>query len=130
MTKSEKVNYWVESSERDRVVADHLFEKQDYPYSLFFGHLTIEKLLKAIIVAKSDSPPPFTHRLVWLAEKAELPLTSELVELLEIITDFNLEARYPDEKFSFFNKCTRDFTQKHLERIGEIREWLLQQIRR
>ncbi|MEW6003092.1 MAG: hypothetical protein AB1638_10655 [Nitrospirota bacterium] len=29
-------------------MAGHLFEKGDYPYALFFGHLTIEKLLKAL----------------------------------------------------------------------------------
>jgi HEPN domain-containing protein len=42
------VLYWLESAEGDWDVANHLFEKGDYSYSLFFGHLTIEKILKAI----------------------------------------------------------------------------------
>ena len=29
-------------------------------------------------------------------------------------TDFHLEARYTDEKFSFFKRCTREFTEEHL----------------
>ena len=48
MNKQEKVNYWIRSAENDWRVAGHLFEKEDYPYTLFFGHLTIEKLFKAL----------------------------------------------------------------------------------
>ena len=50
------------------------------------------------------------------------------MEMLEIITDFNLEARYPDEKFSFHEKCTKEFTETNLKKIEEIKAWLLQQI--
>lgn len=129
MTKQVKINYWVKSAENDWRVAGHLFEKEDYAYALFFGHLTIEKLLKAILVDKFDEPPPFTHRLTYLVETAGLEISAEQLELLEIITDFNLEARYPDEKFSFYKKCTRDFTKSNLEKIEEIKEWLQQQLR-
>lgn len=128
MSKEEKVQYWLTSSGNDWRVAGHLFEKGDYPYALFFAHLTVEKLLKAIFVSKLDESLPFTHRLTYLAEKAGLDISSERLEMLEIITDFNLEARYPDEKFSFHEKCTKEFTQTYMEKIEEIKEWLLQQI--
>lgn len=126
MNKLEKVNYWIKSAENDWAVAGHLFEKEDYPYALFFGHLTIEKLLKAMFVQKFDEPPPYTHRLSYLAEKTGLDISPERLEVLEIITDFNLEARYPDEKFSFHKKCTKEFTETNLRKIKEIKEWLLQ----
>ncbi|MGQ9618674.1 MAG: HEPN domain-containing protein [Candidatus Aminicenantia bacterium] len=128
MTKEDRVNYWVESAEDDWRVAKHLFEKGDYPYSLFFGHLTIEKILKAVYVDRLDEPPPYTHRLVYLVEKVSLELTEEQLDLLEAITDFNLEARYPDEKFSFKKKCTKDFTEEYLKKIEEIKEWLSKKI--
>lgn len=130
MDKQEKVNYWLKSAENDWTVAGHLFEKGDYPYALFFGHLTIEKLLKAVFAGKFDEPPPFTHRLTYLAEKAGLNISQEMLAMLEIITDFNLEARYPDEKFSFYKKCTIEFAGTNLRKIEEIKEWLLQQIQR
>ena len=130
MTKHEKVNYWITSAENDWRVVEHLFEKEDYSYSLFFGHLTSEKLLKALFVSKFDESPPFTHRLTYLADIAELKINSEQLELLEIITDFNLEARYPDEKLSFYKRCTREFTESNLEKIKEMREWLLQPLRK
>ena len=128
MTKKERVHYWVESAEDDWTVARHLFEKGDYAYSLFFGHLAVEKLLKANYAAEFDETPPYTHRLAYLAEKASLDLTEEQLGLLETITDFNLEARYPDEKFSFKKRCTREFAHEWLEKIEEIKKWLLRLI--
>ena len=83
MDKEKKVAYWIKTAENDSVVTGHLFEKGDYPYALFFGHLTIEKLLKAIFVRKIRRTPPYTHRLTYLAEKAEFRHISERMEALE-----------------------------------------------
>ena len=128
MSQKERIKYWLNSANDDWKVAKHLFEKEDYSYSLFFGHLTTEKILKAIYVDQLDDNPPYTHRLVYLAEKAGLDLNEKQLEILETITDFNLEARYPDEKFSFQKRCTRDFAEHHLKKIEEIKEWLLAKI--
>jgi len=125
---NKKIKYWIKSAKIDWRVAGHLFKRKDYPYALFFGHLTVEKLLKALYVSKFNEPPPFTHRLVYLAEKIELDVSPEKLEILEIITDFNLEARYPDEKFIFHKKCTKEFTNQNLKKIKEIMEWLLEKI--
>ncbi len=125
----EKINYWLVSAERDWVVAGHLLEKRDYAYALFFGHLTLEKILKACYVKAKCDNPPLTHRLVYLAEKTGLELSDAQMELLEIVTDFNLEARYPDEKFSFYKRCTKDFTVLYLDRIKEMKEWLIQKMK-
>lgn len=125
----EKVKYWLISAARDWEVAGHLLEKRDYAYALFFGHLALEKVLKACYVKTIDGNPPLTHRLVYLAEKTGLELSDERMELLEIVTDFNLEARYPDEKFSFYKRCTREFTALYLDRIEEMKEWLVQKMK-
>lgn len=122
------VQYWLESAKDDWIAANHLFEKGDYSYSLFFGHLTLEKILKAIYVYRLEETPPYTHRLVYLAESVSLTVNEEQLELLETVTDFNMEARYPDERFSFKKRCTKDFTERYLIRIKEVKEWLLQQI--
>jgi HEPN domain-containing protein len=124
-----KVKYWLDSAEDDWRVAKHLFEKDDYSYCLFFGHLAIEKILKAVYVDRLKDNPPFTHRLVYLAEKASLELTEDKLRILETVTDFNLEARYPDEKFSFKRKCTKKFTQKYLNEIEVMKKWLVKQIK-
>ena len=125
MNKSDKEKYWIETAEKDWEVANHLFEKKDYSYALFFGHLTIEKILKAIFVHKMNKTPPFSHNLAYIAEKASIDISDKKIDLLEEISDYNLEARYPDEKMSFYKKCTLDFTRDKLQQIEEMRKWLL-----
>ena len=128
ITKKDKVKYWLKTADQDWKVANHLFEKKDYSYALFFCHLTIEKILKAIFTDKKDKTPPFSHNLVYLSEKAGLELNDENLELLEEISDFNLEARYPDDKFSFYKKSTMEFTENKLKQIERLKKWLLQKL--
>jgi len=72
--------------------------------------------------------PPYTHRLIFLAESIPLDLNPDQLDLLEVATDFNLEARYPDEKFSFKKRCTKEFTEKYLKNIEVMKEWLMKKL--
>lgn len=58
------VSYWLESADQDFKTMQHLVASKDYSWSLFLGHLVIEKLLKAIYVKKEAKPAPFTHDLL------------------------------------------------------------------
>jgi len=116
--------YRVDEAQEALKVASHLFEKQDFSYALFFGHLALEKLLKALYVVKNKEQAPYIHNLLRLAESIKIPLTEERKEQLLRITSFHLEARYPDEKRSFRNKCTEEFTAPELENIYEVFKWL------
>lgn len=90
----------------------HLLEKGDYTWSLFMGHLVLEKLLKAWHVQHIHNTPPFIHDLVRLAEKGKLPLDEEQKDFLDTISTFNIRARYDDYKMKFYKKCSKDFTVK------------------
>ena len=93
--KKALINYWLKSAASDLKVAEHLFEKGDYHYCLFLGHLVLEKALKALYVKNVDINPPYKHSLPLLAKKANLKLTDYQLSLLEDVTEFNIEARYP-----------------------------------
>lgn len=103
---------------------DHLFEKGDYTWSLFIGHLVIEKLLKALYVQKYFDSPPFIHDLFRLAEKCNLELNEDQKDILDAITTFNIRARYDDYKMEFYYKCTKEFAEKWIDQIKEFRKWL------
>ena len=118
------IDYWLEEAEEALKVADHLFEKKDFSYSLFFGHLAVEKIIKAIYVQKRNEHAPQIHNLVRFAEQAGIVLPAEQKETLIIITAFNLESRYPDEKRSFRVKCTEQYTKVELTKIREVINWL------
>jgi HEPN domain-containing protein len=93
MDKKEVLKYWIESSENDFSAMDHLFEKGDYSWSLFIGHLVIEKLLKAMYIQKVDITPPFIHDLVRLSDKVGLSLTEDQKDILDTISTFNLRVK-------------------------------------
>lgn len=117
-------DYWIEEASEALQVAWHLYEKKDYSYSLFFGHLAIEKLLKAIYILKKDEHAPYIHNLQRLADLGGIDLSDSRREDLIKITTFNLESRYPDEKRSFRKKCTDEFTRKELDQIEDVFRWL------
>lgn len=127
MTKDELIAYWIESSNRDFQTMQHLFEKKDYNWSLFIGHLVLEKLLKAYFVKNSNDSPPFIHNLLRLAEKAGLELDEEQKDTLATVTTFNIRARYDDYKSEFYKTCTKEFTETWKGKIEGFRKWIKEQ---
>lgn len=112
MQKQELVAYWLDTAEKDYQAMKHLYASRDYHWSLFMGHLVIERLLKALFVAYHDEGMgvPHSHDLLLLAEKAGIDTTRRQKDLLDPITTFNIGARYPDYKRSFYLKCTPEYT--------------------
>lgn len=119
-----KITHWIQSADKDYQAMTHLLEKGDYTWALFIGHLLIEKLLKAIYTVKHLGNPPFTHDLLRLAEKCSLDLNETQKDVLDIITTFNIRARYDDYKMEFHNKCSKDFAHQWVNHITEFKKWL------
>ena len=124
MEKEELIDYWIKSSDKDFQTMKHLFEKGDYTWTLFIGHLVIEKLIKAYCVENTSNTPPFIHDLVRLADSAQLELTEDEKDVLDTISTFNIRARYDDYKMEFHKKCTKKFTVKWIDHLKELRKWM------
>ena len=54
------VRYWREAAEHDLDTARSLFRTGRYDYCLFLCHLSLEKLLKALVTRKLKEHAPFT----------------------------------------------------------------------
>lgn len=82
MTNIEFMNYWLESSDEDYDAMKVLYSNRKYSWSLFVGHLVIEKLLKALYAKKNieNFIAPKIHNLVLLAKKCDLVFPYELKE--------------------------------------------------
>ena len=50
-------NHWIETSEKDFSTMINLYNSGDFLWSLFIGHLVIEKLLKACFILKNKDHP-------------------------------------------------------------------------
>ncbi|HIE05584.1 MAG TPA: HEPN domain-containing protein [bacterium (Candidatus Stahlbacteria)] len=73
--------------------------------------------------------PPPTHKLEILASKTNLDLSDEQFKFLKKVNEFNIEARYPDKKFSFYKLCTKEFTEKYFIKIKDFYKWLSEKIK-
>ena len=124
----EVVKYWLTASKEDFDSAEILFQNKKYHHALFFCHLSIEKMLKAIIVKSTKTAPPLIHDLIRLAEKAKLPLSEAQMNELAEITTFNIDARYDDYKLSFRKKAKKQFSLKYLKKTREMLQWLTKNV--
>jgi HEPN domain-containing protein len=116
--------YWFTEAEATLTVADHLMEKGDYSYALFFGHLAIEKELKGLHAIKQGQHAPPIHNLLRLAKAAGIEPDEAQTEILLRITAFNIEARYPDPKGDFRRRCTAEYAAEQMATIREVLVWL------
>jgi len=125
LNKEEHFKYWMDVSAEDWATASEIAKKNERKhFALFLGHLSVEKLLKALYVKKHDETPPYKHDFVILATKCGIELDERQMINLRIISTFNLEARYPDFKQSFYKKCTPEFISAEMQRIEETLSWI------
>ena len=129
MDKQDYIKYWIKTSEDDLSSMESTFDSGTYDWSLFIGHLSLEKILKALWVKNNASDiPPKTHNLKKIADEAKYPVSEEEAILFLEINDFNLEARYPDYKFDFHKKCTKEFAEAYIIKIKELHKCIVSQI--
>ena len=55
----------------------YVLMQKRYPYALFMCHLSIEKLLKAIIVKQIKEHAPYTHNLIELGKNTQINFKEE-----------------------------------------------------
>jgi len=121
----EKVkNHWIESSFDDFQTMNKLFKSESYNWALFLGHISVEKLLKALYVKSHGKHAPLIHNLYRLAELCEIEPGDTYSDWLDTITSFNINARYDDYRKEFYNLCTLEYTELWIDRIKELRGWI------
>ncbi|MCC6549066.1 MAG: HEPN domain-containing protein [Ignavibacteriaceae bacterium] len=129
MTKKEYIDYWCKSSNEDVKSMHAIFNSGRYDWALFVGHLAVEKSLKALWIKNNESDfPPRTHNLLKLAIEAKYELSETEKLLFMELNDFHLESRYPDYKFDFYEKCTKEFATEYIMKISELQICILKKI--
>lgn len=124
INKENVIKHWISTSEEDLETMIQLYNNKNYSWSLFLGHISTEKILKAYYVKKHSRHAPFTHNLYRIAELSNLEISDEQADLLDKITTFNINARYDDYKREFHTLCTKEFTEEWIENIKKIQQWI------
>ncbi len=129
MTKQEHITHWVETAEPDWRAARNALNSGDYLHCLFWAHLTIEKISKALWIKTSiDNAPPCTHNINKLWQEAQFAPTSAQIALAAQLNLYQLEGRYAEYTRSLFQRTTQVHTQQMLAEVSALRHCLLNEL--
>lgn len=128
-TKKEYINYWVGQASDDWEAVEMLLKGKKYLQSLFFAHLVVEKLCKALwIKYNNNNVPPRTHNLIFLLSQTPIELAEEQSEFLLNLNRFQLEGRYPEYISKMHEICNDKFTNEIIEKTEALKSWLIEKL--
>jgi HEPN domain-containing protein len=91
-----QIDYWRKGAEEDFPVGMRLAREGSVRHGLFFIHLALEKIIKALVCRYTGDLAPRTHNLVRLLEISGIVYSKEDVLFIANMNKHNIEGRYPD----------------------------------
>ena len=126
MTEQNKIDYWVDIVDYDLKTAEPMLETGRFLYVCFMCHQVIEKFLKAYFTKVHSTIPPYTHNLLYLAEKANIyqEFNDVQKDLLDYIEPFNIRARYPSDKEELFSLLNKKKCEEIINQTKQFAKWI------
>ena len=86
-----------------------MLKSKRYLYVGFMCNQAVEKIFKAYYVKTKKEQPPYTHKLIRLAEESNLykTMSEEQKDFIFMVTPLNVEARYPTQKKDIFESLNK-----------------------
>ncbi|NML67530.1 HEPN domain-containing protein [Hymenobacter sp. RP-2-7] len=129
MTKADHIAYWMTTANQNWQEVGSMFAAGTYVPCLFWAHLTIEKLAKALWVQDNvGDTPPFTHNIARLLADTNLVLTPAQATFVQQLNTFQLEGRYESYTANLRQLATAAFTQSVLQDVTDLRQCILKQL--
>ncbi|MDR2590220.1 MAG: HEPN domain-containing protein [Oscillospiraceae bacterium] len=118
MTRKQHVDYWLHGASESIKDMRAAIKSKRRTNAMFCGHLAVEKMLKGLCAVRGFDIQR-EHKLIKLAKECGLDatLTFNQREELQIITSFNIEARYDDFKMRFHATCTPQYVDEWSKKI-------------
>jgi HEPN domain-containing protein len=100
-----------------------------FAHSLFFAHLVLEKLRKALwIKAQQSVEYPYTHNLIRLLKDACIKLTEKQIKFYSDMNLFQAKGRYPDTLHAVETTITKDAYSLVNGQLKTEIQWLIKQL--
>ena len=130
MTTEDKVAHWIKISDYDLETAIVMFNTKRYLYVGFMCHQVIEKIFKAVYLNRKEETPPYTHKLIYLAQHGDFydMLSEEQVDFILQIEPLNINARYLDYKEELAKKLTHAKCDEILDKTKKMQEWIKEKL--
>lgn len=103
-----------------------MYQTGRWLYVAFMCHQVIEKTIKAYWCGTQTTDPPYTHNHMRLADGCGLyeMMNDEQRDFLDTITNYNIEARYPEDKAELAKTLTIEFCRKMIDDTRKIQLWI------
>ena len=115
---------WVEQARYDLDSARVMLDGGRYLYVVFCCQQAVEKMLKALIAERTGQCPPRLHNLLKLAEHAGVELDQTQTVLLEDLSRYYIQSRYPEEIPALSRGLDRHRGQQVLNQTEDVLQWL------
>lgn len=115
---------WAEQARYDLDTARAMLDSGRYLYVVFCCQQAVEKMLKAVIAERSGQCPPRLHNLLRLAEHAGVELDRSQTVLMEDLSRYYIQSRYPEEIPALSRGLDRQRGQQVLNQTEDVLRWL------
>ncbi len=85
---------------------------------------------KALFIKQNGTHPPLSHDLVFLAGRVSLEVSEQILGMLRVISTFNIETRYENEKFDFYKKASKAYLDEWEKKGQIVQKWIKDQLSR
>ncbi|MDP3435051.1 MAG: HEPN domain-containing protein [Bacteroidota bacterium] len=127
MEKENRHEEWYFQSDYDLETAFDMFKSGRYVYCIFMCHLSLEKVLKGLLVKSKGEFPSKSHSLIYFVEKIELKMDDSYYEFLFTLNKISVPTRYPENLRKLVAEYSKERTENFLKRTKEIQSWIKQQ---
>jgi HEPN domain-containing protein len=95
-----------------------------YLYVVFLNHLTLEKILKALVSTVTAEPVPRSHDLILLLKRSGIILESRHLEFLGKLNNARIPTSYPADIQQALKDYSKEVALSYLEQKEEVVSWL------
>jgi HEPN domain-containing protein len=111
---------YINSAEYDLKTADFMLNSGRYIYVIFMCHLSLEKILKAIVTEITQKISPKSHNLIYLLKLANIQLPSESFDFIAKINNASIVTRYPEDFSKILEAYPKSVAKEYLSKTKEI----------
>jgi len=124
------VKHWVGLSDYDLETAIAMFQTKRYLYVAFMCHQVIEKIFKAHYSKLKEELPPYTHKLIYLAQHGDFYdlLNEKQIDFVLELEPLNIETRYPEYKDRLARRLTPSYCESLIEQTKILQQWMKERL--
>ena len=116
--------YWAKLSKYDIDTAKAMLESGRYLYVVFTCQQAVEKMIKALVVERTNTFPPKTHDLVRLLNTAGIEATEDQKQFLATLNFYYIETRYPDQISQLSSRIKKQAAEDFYKNTKMVLKWL------